>query len=96
MIDIAINLTKASANYLLEFKKYGERWADNNPESFRESRASIPKAFGMWAGSFLLSSVFAYFLGDAKSMKEQIQCQNSKNGFFFKITDSKIITSTLI
>jgi hypothetical protein len=40
MIDIAINLTKASANYLLEFKKYGERWADNNPESFRESRAS--------------------------------------------------------
>jgi hypothetical protein len=50
----------------------------------------------LWAGSFLLSSVFAHFLGNAKSMKKQMQCQNSKNGFFFKITDSKIITSTLI
>jgi hypothetical protein len=37
----------------------------------------IPKAFGravllaMWVGSFLLSSVFAYFLGNAKSMKKK-------------------------
>jgi hypothetical protein len=35
MIDIANNLTKGSANYLLECKKYGERWADN-----KASRAS--------------------------------------------------------